>query len=106
LRNIGTDERPKWDGETIRLHDIRRTIADRLLNVLGVAPYVVDMGVLGHAPAGLIRTYMPSGIGLPEVRAALSAWGTHLDAILAGERKTTRAHPPISTEVSTHQGTR
>jgi hypothetical protein len=31
-------------GESIRLHDIRRTAADRMLNVLGGAPYVVDLG--------------------------------------------------------------
>jgi integrase len=88
LKNSGSDEKPNWEGESIRLHDIRRTVADRMLNVLGVAPFVVDLGVLGHAPAGLIRTYMPSGIGLPEVQAALAAWDARLDEILAGDSKT------------------
>jgi integrase len=88
LTNVGTEEAPELEGESIRLHDIRRTVADRMLNVLGVAPYVVDLGVLGHAPAGLIRTYMPSGIGLPDVSAALSAWNAQLDTILAGDPKT------------------
>jgi integrase len=91
LRNTGTGERPKWEGELIRLHDIRRTVADRMLNVLGVAPYVVDLGVLGHAPAGLIRTYMPSGIGLPEVQVAMCEWDAHLDTLLAGESRKARA---------------
>lgn len=87
LRNVGTEENPAWEGEPIRLHDIRRTVADRMLNVLGVAPHVVDLGVLAHAPAGLIGTYMPSGVGLPEKQAAMAAWDAHLDQILAGETK-------------------
>jgi len=90
LKNVGTKEKPQWEGDRIRLHDVRRTVADRMLNVLRIAPYVVDLGVLAHAPAGLIRTYMPSGVALPEVQAAMAAWDAHLDQILAGsERKAT-----------------
>lgn len=106
LSNVGTEEAPEWEGESIRLHDIRRTVADRMLNVLGVAPYVVDLGVLGHAPAGLIRTYMPSGIGLPDVSAALSAWNAQLDAILAGGPETTRKRRRNSRKVRPGRGKR
>lgn len=81
---MGTDEKPDWEGEPIWLHDLRRTVADRMLNVVGSAPYVVDLGVLAHAPSKLVAAYMPSGVGLPEVQAALAAWDAHLDQILAG----------------------
>lgn len=87
LRNVGTVEKPRWEGAPIRLHDIRRTVADRMLNVLGVAPYVVDLGVLAHAPTGLIRTYMPSGVGLPSVQAAMAGWDAHLEQILAASKR-------------------
>jgi len=90
LKNVGTEEKPRWEGEPIRLHDIRRTVADRMLNVLNIPPYVVDLGVLAHAPAGLIRTYMPSGVGLPEVQGAMAAWDAHLNQILGGASKTAK----------------
>src|SRR5262249_34000409 len=87
LVKVGTEERPVWEGEPLRLHDLRRTVADRLLNELRVPPYVVDLGVLGHAPAGLIRTYMPSGVSVREVASALAAWDAHLDQILSGQSR-------------------
>ena len=92
LKNVGTEEKPRWEGEPIRLHDIRRTVADRMLNVLNIPPYVVDLGVLAHAPAGLIRTYMPSGVGLPEVQGAMAAWDAHLNQILGTASKTAKAN--------------
>jgi len=35
------------------LHDLRRTVADRMLNALSVSAYVVDVGVLGHVKPAL-----------------------------------------------------
>ena len=84
------------EGEPIRLHDIRRTVADRMLNVLGVPPHVVDLGILAHAPAGLIATYMPSNVGLPAKQAALAAWDAHLNEILAGQKKRQASATAIS----------
>lgn len=87
MQNTGIEKKPKWEGAKVRLHDIRRTVADRMLHVLDLEPHVVDLGVMGHAPAGLISTYMPSGVSLTKVQTALSAWDAHLDQILAGESK-------------------
>jgi integrase len=87
LKNVGTDEKPEWEGEPVRLHDLRRTAADRMWNELGIAPHVVDFGVLAHAPSKLIATYMPKGPGRQDVEAALDAWDSHLDGILSGESK-------------------
>jgi integrase len=66
------------------LHDVRRTVADRLLNVLAVPPWVVDHVVLGHVRPKLLRTYMPT-LPLGEAREALTRWSELLDAILAGK---------------------
>ena len=71
-------------GGALHLHDIRRTVADRLRGDLDVPPHVVDAGVLGHEVPKLWRTYMPSA-NLGEVRRALDRWSAHLDAILSGE---------------------
>jgi len=74
--------------EDVTIHDVRRTVADALLNRLKVAPWIVDHVVLGHVRPKLLRTYMPT-LPVEEGRAALEAWGSKLTAILAA--KTTAA---------------
>jgi len=77
----------------VDLHDARRTLADRLLNVQGVSAYVVDVGVLGHSKPALLGVYAPSA-PLSETRAALEAWAVELARILgepAPKRKDGRA---------------
>jgi hypothetical protein len=41
--------RPVLIPEDFRLHDVRRSVADRMVNDLGLNAYVVDVGMLGHA---------------------------------------------------------
>ena len=55
------------------IHDVRRTVADALLNRLGAAQWVVDHVVMGHVRPKLLRTYMPV-LPLDEARAALTRW--------------------------------
>jgi integrase len=94
MTNTGTVEAPVWVGDPIRAHDIRRTIADRMVNVLGVPVDVVDLGVLGHAASKLVRTYMPAGVSSAKVREALEAWSRHLDSILAVRTPRVTARSP------------
>jgi integrase len=68
--------------DDVRIHDIRRTVADALLNRIGAPPWIVDHVVLGHARPKLLRTYMPT-LPLAEARNALQKWGEELDRILA-----------------------
>ncbi len=68
--------------DDVTLHDIRRTVADALLNRIGTSPWIVDHVVLGHVRPKLLRTYMPT-LPLAEAREALQAWGDLLDAIVA-----------------------
>jgi hypothetical protein len=65
----------------VNIHDIRRTVADALLNRIGAPPWIVDHVVLGHARPKLLRTYM-STLPLKEAREALQKWGEELDRIL------------------------
>jgi integrase len=74
--------RPAVIPEDFRLHDIRRTVADRMLNDLGLSAYAVDVGVLGHAKPKLLGTYAP-GVPLKELRAAMETWAAELGRILA-----------------------
>jgi integrase len=81
-----SEDGDEWEGEALRLHDLRRTVADRMRHDLHVPPYVVDLGVLGHAAPPLVQTYMPRA-NVAEVRAALDVWGKYLDTILSGHAK-------------------
>jgi integrase len=72
------------------LHDIRRTVANALLNRLHVAPWVIEHVVLGHTRPRLIRTYQPT-LPLEEAREALNRWAVVLDGILAAKAAKTRA---------------
>jgi len=70
--------------DDVRVHDIRRTVADALFNRIGTPPWIVDHVVLGHARPKLLRTYMPT-LPLKEAREALQRWGEELDRILGAE---------------------
>lgn len=79
-----TEERRRgksWRPLPIRVHDIRRTVRDRLTRDLRVAPSVAE-AILGHVPPKLVRTYAPSGVALRDKRAALQRWGRELDRIV------------------------
>jgi hypothetical protein len=72
--------------------DIRRTLADALLNRIGAPPWIVDHVVLGHARPKLLRTYMPT-LPLGEARDALERWGRELAAIVEPAGDLRRAPP-------------
>lgn len=79
----------------LRLHDLRRTAADRMQSELGVRNDVVN-AVLGHKPPRLTRTYMPNW-PLKEMRAAVQAWSSEFERILRAE--TRLVQPFISVRV-------
>jgi hypothetical protein len=81
--------RPRLIPEDFRLHDVRRTVADRMLNDLGLDAYVVDVGILGHAKPGMLAVYAPK---LPaKARAAVDAWSAELARILGEPATEARA---------------
>jgi integrase len=85
-RPASKDKRAKPRTQSLRddvtIHDVRRTVADALLNRLGSAPWVVDHVVLGHVRPKLLRTYMPT-LPLDEARGALTRWAEVLDRVVA-----------------------
>jgi integrase len=62
------------------LHDLRRTTRTGL-GKLGTPPHVAE-AVLNHLPPQLVRTY-DRNTYLPEKRAALDAWASHIRVLLA-----------------------
>lgn len=69
-----------------RLHDIRRTVATRLGEDLGVLPHVVE-AILNHISghrAGVAGIYNRA-IYATEKRAALDLWAGHVVALVQGE---------------------
>lgn len=75
----------KASGIDVRLHDMRRTVSDRLERDLGVSGEAIE-AVLGHSRDKLTRTYRPER-SLREVRAGLEAWSVALDNILSGREE-------------------
>jgi integrase len=68
-----------------RLHDIRRTVATRMID-LGVLPHVVE-AVLNHVSghkAGVAGVYNRA-LYSAEKRQALDLWAAHVEALLAGK---------------------
>lgn len=73
---LGRPALPRWTG-----HDLRRTMVTGM-NEKGVAPHVVEAvvnHVSGTAKAGVAGVYNKA-LYLPERRAALNAWATHVAA--------------------------
>ncbi len=77
-------ERPAVLADDVTIHDIRRTVANALLNRLQVSPWIVDHVVLGHARPKLLRTYMPT-LPLAEAREGLQRWAELLEVINGSE---------------------
>ncbi len=87
LRNVGTDEAPRYEGDRLRLHDIRRTVGDRLRGVFGDA---VMHAALGHAELRLTRTYGPTP-RLAVIAEAMQWWSDELAKILSATPAEARA---------------
>jgi integrase len=75
-----------WESEEkspdFTMHDIRRTVRDRLTRDLRV-PVAVAEAIIGHAPPKMIATYAPSGVGLDALRSALKKWAATLERLAA-----------------------
>jgi hypothetical protein len=67
-----------------RLHDLRRTAVTGMVE-LGAAPHVVEAAVnhVSGAKAGVAGVYNRSQL-LPERRAALERWASHVQGIVTG----------------------
>ena len=78
LRNVGTGDKPEWQGEALRLHDIRRTVGDRIKGEFGEA---MMHAILGHSEARLTRTYGPTP-RLKAIAEAVQWWSDELAAIV------------------------
>jgi hypothetical protein len=68
-------------------HDLRRTATTRL-NELGFAEHVVDL-ILNHrtkqaSSRSTVKKIYNRAIYLPERKAAIEAWGRHVEAIVTG----------------------
>jgi integrase len=69
-------------GGPLRLHDVRRTCAQRMAD-LEIPPHVID-AALGHELTPLQQTYMPKGVAPSLVKAAFEAWGKVLSDVCQG----------------------
>jgi integrase len=71
---------PAW-----RLHDLRRTFVTGLAD-LGIRPDVIELAVNHRSGlrGGIAGVYNKSEL-LPERRAALERWATHVEGLVAGK---------------------
>jgi integrase len=79
-------------------HDLRRTMASRMGD-LGVRPDVIER-CLNHRAEGIAAVYQRADL-LPERRAAFSAWGAKLEALL---QATTTNVTPLRIQEAQHAG--
>jgi integrase len=80
----GYDQAAVQAPEAWTFHDLRRSAASGLAG-LGIAPHVIE-AVLGHrsgAIKGVAAVYNRYNYSM-EKRAALQAWGRHIDALVTG----------------------
>lgn len=72
-------ELPPW-----RLHDLRRTAVTGMAE-LGIAPHVIELCVnhVSGSRGGIAGVYNKSEL-LPERRAALERWATHIEGVVSG----------------------
>jgi len=66
----------------VTIHDVRRTVADVMRSRLGISPWIVDHGILGHTRPKMLRTYSPT-LPTEEARPAMEAWSAELARILS-----------------------
>jgi integrase len=71
----GDRDMPRWSP-----HDLRRTVATRLAEQLGVAGEQTIKRVLGHSDHGVTAIYNRYGY-VKEMRAALEAWAQDLCSV-------------------------
>jgi integrase len=79
LDHLMGDDVPPWT-----LHDIRRSMVTHAAE-LGIAPHLLEL-IVNHvsgSKAGVAGTYNRSEL-LPERRAALTLWNSHVESIVAG----------------------
>jgi integrase len=84
-KRIVGDAKQKKKAAPYRLHDLRRTVATRMID-LGVLPHVVE-AVLNHVSghrAGVAGVYNRA-LYSAEKRQALDLWAAHVEALLAGK---------------------
>jgi hypothetical protein len=76
--------------DDVSIHDIRRTVADALLNRIGTQPWIVDHVVLGHARPKLLRTYMPTLERILRPDGRIRAGDARTTPGMAGKRRARR----------------
>ena len=85
IAKAAVDAKDKKKRAPWRVHDIRRTVATRMID-LGVLPHVVE-AVLNHVSghkAGVAGVYNRA-IYSAEKRQALDLWAAHIEALVAGK---------------------
>jgi hypothetical protein len=78
-----------------RLHDLRRTFVTGLAD-LGIRPDVIELAVNHRSGlrGGIAGVYNKSEL-LPERRAALETWASHVEGLVAGRSAKVLAGPGL-----------
>lgn len=82
LQQVGTAKKPRYAGDRLRLHDIRRTVGDRVKQEHGAA---LMHAILGHSEAMLTKTYGPTP-PLKQQAAAVEWWSDEFAKILKAKK--------------------
>jgi integrase len=87
LRNEGTKHKPVWAGEALHLHDIRRTVSDRIKLAYD---QTLMHAALGHAEAALTEIYGPTP-RIAKLAEVMEWWASELVRITTHRTQERRA---------------
>ncbi len=94
-RKEAEDARPFWDMPHFNAHDLRRSVATRMAEDVGIQPHVIER-ILNHAPSNELAAIYNRASYEKERQEAAASWGQYLaglvtDNVLAGHFRKTAA---------------
>jgi integrase len=81
-RKKSEDIRPYWDMPHWNAHDLRRTVATRMAEDVGIAPHVIEK-LINHAPSNPLAAIYNKAQYTKERQEAAVKWGIYLESLLA-----------------------
>lgn len=76
-KKISEGVKPYWDMPHFNAHDLRRTVATRMAEDVGIQPHIIEK-ILNHAPANDLAAIYNRATYEKERREASALWGVYL----------------------------
>jgi integrase len=81
-KKLAEDPKPYWDMPHWNAHDLRRTVATRMAEDVGIAPHIIEK-ILNHSPSNELAAIYNRASYERERKEAANQWGRYLAGLLA-----------------------